>query len=65
VALISDEEIEATGQAYAAARRATSGGLGLGMVNSHRAMLRVPALGQAWREFYREVYGRDGPKRSH
>jgi AhpD family alkylhydroperoxidase len=52
VALISDEEMEATGQAYSAARRASAGGgLGLGMVNSQRAMLRVPALAQAWREF--------------
>src|SRR4051812_39543832 len=52
VALISDEEIDATTEALRSARRpAPGGGLGLGMVNSQRAMLRVPALAMAWRQF--------------
>jgi alkylhydroperoxidase family enzyme len=51
VALISDEEMEATARASAAARRAPAGGLGLGMLNAQRAMLRVPALAGAWNEF--------------
>jgi AhpD family alkylhydroperoxidase len=51
VALISDEEIAATSAAAAAARSPESPtrSLGLGLANSQRAMLRVPALGQAWR----------------
>ena len=52
VALISDNEIDATSEALRSARRpAPGGGLGLGMVNSQRAMLRVPALAAAWRQF--------------
>ncbi|MEQ1911122.1 MAG: hypothetical protein ABMA15_20040 [Vicinamibacterales bacterium] len=53
VALISDEEIETTGAALQSARRpATAGaGLGIGMANSQRAMMRVPDLAAAWREF--------------
>ncbi|MGE3956495.1 MAG: carboxymuconolactone decarboxylase family protein [Vicinamibacterales bacterium] len=53
VALISDEEIDGTGSALQAARRPVTGnaGLGIGMANSQRAMLRVPALAAAWREF--------------
>jgi AhpD family alkylhydroperoxidase len=53
VALISDAEIDATSGALQAARRpeARSGGLGIGMANSQRAMMRVPALAEAWRQF--------------
>jgi AhpD family alkylhydroperoxidase len=53
VALISDAEIEATGAALQGAGRPVSGnaGLGLGMANSQRAMLRVPQLAAAWRAF--------------
>jgi AhpD family alkylhydroperoxidase len=51
VALISDEEMEATARASAAVRRAPAGGLGLGLLNAQRAMLRVPALAGAWNEF--------------
>lgn len=53
VALISDAEIEGTGTALQAARRPVSGnaGLGIGMANSQRAMMRVPGLAAAWREF--------------
>jgi AhpD family alkylhydroperoxidase len=49
VALISDEEMEATAKANAAVRRAPAGGLG--MLNAQRAMLRVPALAAAWNDF--------------
>ncbi len=53
VALLSDEEIKGSGTALVAASRpaAGNGGLGLGMANSQRAMFRVPALANAWREF--------------
>ena len=53
VALISDAEIEGSGSALQAAKRPISGnaGLGIGMANSQRAMMRVPALAAAWREF--------------
>ena len=51
VALISDEEMEATRAALAASRSPQPGGLGLGIANSQRAMLRVPALAKAWREY--------------
>jgi AhpD family alkylhydroperoxidase len=51
VALISDDEMEATARANAAVRRVPAGGLGLGMLNAQRAMLRVPALAAAWNEF--------------
>ena len=51
VALISDEEMEATARANAAVKRAPAGGLGLGMLNAQRAMLRVPTLAVAWNEF--------------
>ncbi|HWQ33635.1 MAG TPA: carboxymuconolactone decarboxylase family protein [Blastocatellia bacterium] len=53
VALISDDEMNATSAAMAAAKESASqqGGLGLGIANSQRAMLRVPALAQAWRSF--------------
>lgn len=52
VALLTDATIDATGSALATARKpAPGGGLGLGMVNSQRAMLQVPALADAWRQF--------------
>jgi AhpD family alkylhydroperoxidase len=51
VALISDAEIEGTGEVLRASRQPAGGGLGLGMANSQRAMYRVPALAQAWRAF--------------
>lgn len=51
VALISDAEIEGTGEVLRASRQPAQGGLGLGMANSQRAMFRVPALAQAWRAF--------------
>ncbi len=51
VALISDAEIAATTAAAAAARDAAvqKAGLGLGMANSMRAMLRAPGLAIPWR----------------
>ena len=51
VALISDAEIAATTAAAAAARDAATqkSGLGLGMANSMRAMLRAPGLALPWR----------------
>ena len=53
VALLSDGEIEGSGDALRAAQRPVGGnaGLGIGMANSQRAMLRVPALAAAWRAF--------------
>lgn len=53
VALLSDDEISGSSGALDAATRpaAGNGGLGLGMANSQRAMFRVPALANAWREF--------------
>ncbi len=53
VALISDEEISATSAAATAAKDAAAqrAGLGLGMANSQRAMLRAPALALAWRAY--------------
>jgi AhpD family alkylhydroperoxidase len=53
VALVSDNEMAAVETALAAAKQTQtpSQGLGLGIANSQRAFLRVPALGQAWREF--------------
>ena len=53
VALISDAEIEGSGAALQSARRPAAGnaGLGIGMANSQRAMMRVPALADAWRQF--------------
>jgi AhpD family alkylhydroperoxidase len=66
IALISDAEIAATSAAVAAARipDAQRQGLGLGMANSQRAMLRVPDLAAAWRAVGaaardRETVGRD------
>jgi AhpD family alkylhydroperoxidase len=51
VGLISDAEIAATAAAAEAAKdpAVQKGGLGLGMANSQRAMLRAPGLGVPWR----------------
>lgn len=53
VALISDDEMAATVALTAAARdqAAQRAGLGLGIANSQRAMMRAPALGLAWRAY--------------
>lgn len=53
IALISDDEIVATGTAAAAAKepQRPASGLGLGVANSQRAMLRVPAFASAWRAY--------------
>jgi AhpD family alkylhydroperoxidase len=66
VALISDVEMAASAEVQTAARdRATQQrGLGLGIANSQRAMLRAPALGRAWRTYgtavrSAETVGRD------
>jgi len=60
VALISDAEIEGSGAALQSARRPATGsaGLGIGMANSQRAMMRVPALADAWRQFGRRTASR-------
>lgn len=53
VALITDDEMAATQKLVenAKAAQASSKGLGLGIANSQRAMLRVPALAQSWRDY--------------
>jgi AhpD family alkylhydroperoxidase len=53
VALISDAEMAATAEAVEAAKdRATQArGLGLGIANSQRAMLRSPVVSRAWRAY--------------
>ncbi len=51
VALISDQELAATREAGRAQTAAATAGPGLGMLNAQRAMLRVPALAQAWNDF--------------
>lgn len=55
VALVSDVEMSQTQTILENAKQAQSQppsqGLGLGVANSQRAFLRVPALGKAWREF--------------
>jgi AhpD family alkylhydroperoxidase len=53
VSLVSDEQISAATSVAAAAMQPQkpAGGLGLGMANSQRAFLLVPALGQAWRDY--------------
>jgi AhpD family alkylhydroperoxidase len=53
VALLSDAEIEGSGEALRSTRQPSSGngGLGIGMANSQRAMMRVPDLAAAWRAF--------------
>lgn len=51
IGLVSDEEIKAAIAADAARKEAATNpnGLGLGMANSQRAMMRVPDLQAAWR----------------
>ncbi len=53
VALLADDEIQAAAAALAAAAdpAAQQRGLGLGLANSQRAMLRVPGIMAAWRAF--------------
>ena len=53
VALISDDEMAATAALTAAAKdqAAQRAGLGLGIANSQRAMMRAPALALAWRAY--------------
>lgn len=53
VALVSNEQISAatTVAANAIQAQRTASGLGLGIANSQRAFLLVPALGQAWRDY--------------
>ncbi|MEJ7615396.1 MAG: hypothetical protein WKF30_00145 [Pyrinomonadaceae bacterium] len=53
VGLISDEEIRATGETAAIAKDPARqvGGLGLGVANSQRAMLRAPEFALAWRAY--------------
>ena len=53
VALVSDAEIAATAAAAEAAKNAATqrAGLGLGMANSQRAMVRAPEVAIPWRAF--------------
>lgn len=55
IALLADDEITAAAAALAQSKdpavQQARNSLGLGMANSQRAMLRVPALQQAWRAF--------------
>jgi len=55
VALVSDNEMSQSQTLLENLKQTqnqpASQGLGLGIANSQRAFLRVPALGQAWREF--------------
>ncbi len=55
IALVSDTEMNQTQTILENAKQVPTQtpqqGLGLGIANSQRAFLRVPALGQAWREF--------------
>ncbi|HEX8686012.1 MAG TPA: carboxymuconolactone decarboxylase family protein, partial [Pyrinomonadaceae bacterium] len=57
VALISDDELSATAAIVAASKepQKPSAGLGLGVANSQRAMLRVPDIALAWRAFGQAV----------
>ncbi|MBI3652765.1 MAG: carboxymuconolactone decarboxylase family protein [Acidobacteria bacterium] len=53
VALISDAQMQAASDVLAASKntQAAASGLGLGIANSQRAMLRVPDISAAWRAF--------------
>ena len=52
IALVSDAEMNAVSTALTAAKQPqTPSGWNIGVANSQRAFLRVPALGQAWREY--------------
>lgn len=57
VALISDEELAATAATVAASKspQNPAAGLGLGVANSQRAMLRVPDIALAWRAYGQAV----------
>lgn len=57
VALISDEELSATAATVAASKspQSPAAGLGLGVANSQRAMLRVPDIALAWRAYGQAV----------
>ncbi|MDX6484389.1 MAG: hypothetical protein QOE95_2160, partial [Gaiellaceae bacterium] len=57
VGLISDEEMTATAATIAAAKepQKPAAGLGLGVANSQRAMLRVPDIALAWRAYGQAV----------
>jgi AhpD family alkylhydroperoxidase len=59
VGLISDDEMAATAVLREAALDGPSPrtGLGLGIANSQRAMMRSPALGRAWRAVFGLAYG--------
>jgi len=55
ISLVSDKELDAGTLALAASKQAQTQspqqGLGLGLANSQRAMMRVPDLQAAWRDF--------------
>lgn len=55
IALVSDKELDAGSLALVAAKTAPAAapqsGLGIGVANSQRAMMRVPDLQAAWRDF--------------
>jgi AhpD family alkylhydroperoxidase len=53
VALVSDAEMEAIGKVLATSKEqpASASGLGLGIANSQRAMLRSPEISTAWRAY--------------
>lgn len=57
IALISDEELAATAVTVAASKepQRPAAGLGLGIANSQRAMLRVPDIALAWRAYGQAV----------
>jgi AhpD family alkylhydroperoxidase len=57
VALISDEEMAATAATAASSKepQKPAAGLGLGVANSQRAMLRVPDIALAWRAYGQAV----------
>jgi uncharacterized peroxidase-related enzyme len=59
IALVSDEEMAAVVAAANAAKEtaAAPGGLGLGIANSQRAMLLVPDMQAAWRNYGTTVRG--------
>ncbi len=55
ISLVSDRELDAGSLALTAAKQAQAqapqNGLGIGIANSQRAMMRVPDLQAAWRDF--------------
>jgi alkylhydroperoxidase family enzyme len=66
IALVSDVEMEAVGKAVAAAKEqaASASGLGLGIANSQRAMLRSPEISAAWRAYGATVRAKSSVERS-